>query len=82
MPARRYEVRVRGRLSPRVRDAFPDMEVVETPAETVIGSTVGDATQLSDVLSLIDSLGLQVVAVDQIPPNPVVPVPRRPWTPE
>jgi hypothetical protein len=78
MPPRRYLVRVRGRLSPRVRDAFPDMDVVRAPAETVIGSTVGDVTQLAEVLSLIDSLGLQVVAVDQVTPDPVLPVPRLP----
>ena len=78
MPSRRYQVRVRGRLSTRVRNAFPDMEVVEAPAETVIGSTVGDVMQLSDVLSLIDSLGLHVVAIDQVEPDPVVPAPRRP----
>jgi hypothetical protein len=54
------------------------MEVVEAPAETVIGSTVGDVMQLSDVLSLIDSLGLHVVAIDQVEPDPVVPAPRRP----
>jgi hypothetical protein len=78
MPPRRYQVRVRGRLSPRARNAFPDMEVVEAPAETVIGSTVGDVTQLATVLSLIDSLGLQVVAVDQVGADPVVPAPRRP----
>ncbi len=76
--ARRYEVRVRGRLSPRVRDAFPGMEVVEAPAETVIGSTVGDTAQLHDVLSLIDSLGLHVVSIDQVVPAPAPPVPRRP----
>jgi hypothetical protein len=78
MPPRRYQVRVRGRLSPRVRNAFPGMEVVEAPVETVIGSTIGDVTQLSTVLSLIDSLGLQVVAVDQVASDPVVPAPRRP----
>ena len=78
MPPRRYQVRVRGRLSQRARNAFPDMEVVEAPAETVIGSTVGDVTQLATVLSLIDSLGLQVVAVDQVGSDPVVPEPRRP----
>jgi hypothetical protein len=78
MPPRRYLVRVRGRLSPRVRDAFHDMEVVDAPAETVIGSTVGDAGQLADVLSLIDSLGLHVLAVDQVMPDPLVPAPRRP----
>jgi hypothetical protein len=53
------------------------MEVVEAPVQTVIGSTIGDATQLSAVLSLIDSLGLQVVAVDQVASDPVVPAPRR-----
>jgi hypothetical protein len=78
MAPRRYLVRVRGRLSPRVRDAFHDMEVVEAPAETVIGSTVGDASQLSHVLWLIDSLGLHVLAVDQVAPVPVVPAPRPP----
>jgi hypothetical protein len=78
MAARRYEVRVSGRLSQRLRDAFPDMDVVEAPAETVIGSTVRDATQLSDVLALIDSLGLHVVSIDQVAPDPVLPVPRRP----
>jgi hypothetical protein len=77
MPPRRYQVRVRGRLSSRVKDALPDMEVAEAPAETVIGSTVGDAGQLSDVLSLIESLGLHVLAVEQVA-DPVVPVPRRP----
>jgi hypothetical protein len=79
MPSRRYQVRVRGRLSARVRDALPDMEVAEAPAQTVIGSTVGDAAQLSEVLSLIESLGLHVLAVDQVETEPVVPVPRRPW---
>ena len=66
MPARRYEVRVKGRLSPRVSDAFPGMDVEEVPAETIISRTVSDATELHDVLSLIQSLGLHVVAVDQV----------------
>jgi hypothetical protein len=78
MAPRRYLVRVRGRLSPRVKDAFHDMEVVEAPAETVISSTVGDASQLSDVLWLIDSLGLHVLAIDQVAPVPAVPAPRPP----
>ena len=77
MPARRYEVRVKGRLSPRLKDAFPGMEVVEVPAETVISSTVGDGTQLHDVLSLIQSFGLHVVAVDQVAPEPAPPLPSR-----
>ena len=66
MPARRYEVRVRGRLSSRVRDAFPGMDVEDVPAQTIIAGTATDATDLYDVLALIQSLGLHVVAIDQV----------------
>lgn len=66
MPPRRYEVRVRGRLSSRVRDAFPGMDVQEVPAQTIIAGTATDATDLFDVLALIQSLGLHVVEVDQV----------------
>ena len=77
MSARRYEVRVSGRLSPRLRDAFPGMELIEVPAETVIGSTVGEGAELYDVLSLIESLGLHVLAIDQVASDSApVPAPR------
>ena len=66
MPARRYEVRVRGRLSLRVRDAFPGMDVEDVPAQTIISGTATDAADLYDVLALIQSLGLHVVEVDQV----------------
>jgi hypothetical protein len=68
MPPRRYEIRVSGRLSARVRGAFPGMDVEEAPAESIIAGTVDDAGQLVDVLELIQSLGLHVVAVDQVSP--------------
>ena len=73
MPSRRYEVRVRGRLSSRVRDAFPGMDVEDVPAQTIIAGTATDTTDLHDVLALIQSLGLHVVAVDQVV---TVPPPR------
>ena len=66
MPARRYEVRVRGRLSSRVRDAFPGMDVEDVPAQTIIAGTATDAADLYDVLALIQSLGLHVVEIDQV----------------
>ncbi|MGZ4507435.1 MAG: hypothetical protein ACXVX8_12170 [Blastococcus sp.] len=66
MPARRYEVRVTGRLSPRARDAFAGMDVDEVPTETVIAGTLDDAQQLNGVLQLIQSLGLHVVSVEQV----------------
>lgn len=63
MPERRYEFRIIGRLSQRTRDAFPGMEVREVPAETVISGEVAEEDGVQEVLKLIQSLGLQVVAV-------------------
>ena len=67
MPDRRYEVRVTGRLSQRARDAFADMEVSEVTAETVISGMVKDE-QLHELLSVVQSLGLHVVSVQQVTP--------------
>lgn len=69
MPTRRYEVRIAGRLSPRVRDAFVGMDVEPVPPETVIAGTVDD-DDLHSLLALIQSLGLHIVAVDQVAPVP------------
>ena len=66
MPARRYEVRVEGRLSPRMCDTFVGMDVHAVPAETVIAGTLEDDEELYRLLLLIQSLGLHVVAVDQV----------------
>ena len=67
MPDRRYEVRVTGRLSQRARDAFADMEISEVTAETVISGMVHDE-QLHELLSVVQSLGLHVVSVEQVAP--------------
>jgi hypothetical protein len=68
MPTRRYEVRVAGRLSDRARNAFVGMDVDAVPAETVIAGTVDDDEGLHSLLALIQSLGLHVVAVEQVAP--------------
>jgi hypothetical protein len=68
MPDRRYEVRVTGRLSQRARDAFADMEVAEVTAETVISGLVHEDDQLDRLLSVVQSLGLHVVSVEQVAP--------------
>jgi len=67
MPDRRYEVRVTGRLSQRARDAFADMEVSEVTAETVISGLVHQDEQLHELLTVVQSLGLHVVSVQQVP---------------
>jgi hypothetical protein len=64
---RRYEFRVAGLVSERTRDAFPDMTVVDAPAETIIVGEVLDESHLHGVLALIQDLGLQVVRVNQVP---------------
>jgi hypothetical protein len=70
MPTRRYEVRVEGRLSPLARDAFAGMHVDAVPAETLIAGTVENDEDLHRLLSLIQSLGLSVVSIEQVAPEP------------
>jgi hypothetical protein len=64
--SQRYEFRVAGLLSERTRGAFPDMTVVDAPPETVILGEVVDESHLHGVLSLIQDLGLRIVAVNQV----------------
>ncbi|WP_029432227.1 hypothetical protein [Blastococcus sp. URHD0036] len=68
MPDRRYEVRVAGRLSERVRDAFTELDVAEVTAETVISGVVHEDEQLHALLAMVQSLGLHVVSVQQVAP--------------
>jgi hypothetical protein len=63
VPGRRYEFRIAGRLSEHARAAFPGMDVTEVPAETVISGEVDDDGGVQEVLTLIQSLGLEVVAI-------------------
>jgi hypothetical protein len=46
------------------------MDVEPVPPETVIAGTVDDDDELHRLLALIQSLGLHVVAVDQVAPTP------------
>jgi hypothetical protein len=67
MPERRYEFRVVGRLSEEARDKFLGMDITEIPSETVIGGEIASDGEVQDVLTLIQSLGLQVVSVQRAP---------------
>ena len=66
MSDRQYEFRVLGRLSEKTRQAFPDMEVTEIPAETIISTTLADDDEIHTVLALIQSLGLNVISVERV----------------
>jgi hypothetical protein len=64
---RRYEFRITGRLSERARGAFRGMEVHEVPAETVVSGDVAEDGGVQEVLTLIQSLGLEVVSIRRSP---------------
>ena len=63
MPGRRYEFRIAGRLSERARSAFRGMDVADVPAQTVISGMVDDDAGVQEILTLIQSLGLEVVSI-------------------
>lgn len=66
MTGENYEFRVAGHLSEATQAAFADMSVRDVPPETVIFGPVIDESHMHGVLSLIQSLGLQVVSVRKL----------------
>lgn len=67
MDSTRYEFRITGRLSDATQRAFPGMVVHDAPPETIIVGALADEAQLFGVLSLIQTLGLRLVSVQQVP---------------
>ena len=67
MTRRRYEFRIAGRLSERASIAFNGMDVKEVPAETVISGEINDEGGVQEILTLIQSLGLDVISIRQDP---------------
>jgi hypothetical protein len=77
---RQYEVRVAGRLSERARDAvgdFSDMRVVPAPPETILYGAVTDQAHLHGILAFLETLGLHIVSVHQVPTEPTDPAESR-----
>ncbi|MEU6644715.1 hypothetical protein ABZ863_19460 [Saccharomonospora sp. NPDC046836] len=69
----KYEFRVHGRVSEQLRDAvgdFSGMQIVPAPPETLIYGTVADPAHLHGILVLLESFGLRIVSVHQIPELP------------
>jgi hypothetical protein len=67
---RQYEFRVSGRLSERTVAAvgdFSDMRIVPAPPETVLYGAVTDQAHLHGILAFLESMGLQIVSVHQLP---------------
>jgi hypothetical protein len=69
MASARYEVRVSGKVSDRVRHAFDDMKVEPVAPESIIYGEVANEARLRNLLALCSALGLQVVSLQQLPPG-------------
>ena len=67
MPSTRYELRIKGRLSPDVRADFDDFELAEAPVETVMLGDVVDEAHLHGVLARLQAFGLQVLSLRSLP---------------
>ncbi len=65
-----YEFRVTGRLSDRAREAVGELTVVDVPVETVLCGTIVDGAHLHGILARFQDMGLQVVAMRQVPERP------------
>jgi hypothetical protein len=66
MPDRRYELRVTGRISQRVEDAFAEIDVADLTVETVISGSVHHDDQLHELLAAVQELGLHIASVQQV----------------
>ncbi|HEY7595257.1 MAG TPA: hypothetical protein VH969_19055 [Actinophytocola sp.] len=67
---RQYEFRVSGRLSDQTRHAvgdFSEMRIVPAPPETILYGAVTDQAHLHGILTFLESLGLNIVSVHQLP---------------
>jgi hypothetical protein len=68
MPQHRYEIRVRGPLTPTLRSEFAQLELTSStaPIDTMLEGTLDDAAALHGVLRRIESYGLELVEVRRL----------------
>jgi hypothetical protein len=62
-----YEIRIKGRLSDSLLAAFEGMRASVQPVETVLYGPVQDQAALYGLLDRIQSLGLELVEIRQLP---------------
>jgi hypothetical protein len=66
-----YEIRVKGHLSPDWSEWLQGMGITHTPdGDTVIVGAVRDQASLFGVLLKLRDLGLVLIAVNQVSPEP------------
>ena len=64
----RYRIRVRGRLGPTIRCAFPALQAQASGSDTVLTGPLRDRAALYGVLAEIEALGLELLEVRRLPP--------------
>jgi hypothetical protein len=62
-----YEIRIKGRLSDSLLAAFEGLTTTVQPVETVLYGPVQDQAALYGLLDRIQSLGLELVEIRQLP---------------
>jgi hypothetical protein len=65
-----YVIRLKGDLSSELTDAFPSLTADREPAQTVLHGDLDDQAALAGVLNHLDTLGVAIVGVLQVPPIP------------
>ena len=61
-----YEIRVKGRLTDTVTNAFEDFTASVKPAETTLRGEIRDQAELHGLLEQIQSLGLELIEVKRL----------------
>jgi hypothetical protein len=66
----RYQIRVRGRLGQTMRSAFPALRAQAEGGDTVLTGVLADQAALYGVLAEAEALGLELIEVRRLPPEP------------
>lgn len=75
----RYEFRIAGAMPDlTVREAFPELESVFVPNQTLLFGPVTDEAHLYGLLSRFQALGLHVMELRQLPDQEATERPRTP----
>ncbi|HZD69490.1 MAG TPA: hypothetical protein VFA45_11430 [Actinomycetes bacterium] len=67
MGAANYEIRIKGRVGDSLLSAFEGLAVTVEPVETVVYGPIPDQNTLHELLTKLQSLGLEVVELRRLP---------------
>lgn len=68
---RRYEIRIKGRVSEETTFAFEGLAFDVRPVETVLHGEITDQAALYGLLDRVADLGLELIEVRRLPEAPV-----------